>query len=208
MDPARIEELRRRIDADPTSIAFAELAEEYRRSGHFREAIALCRTGLARHPAYLSARVTLGRALTEVGDLPSARAELEQVLRVAPASLAALRALADVHQRLGEPEVARMLLERASATAQEDLDLHEASDEIARHLAPRANAALAPETPPDVPDPADATDRQPVVAVTEATREMPKEQADPRAAQLAALERFLSAIESATRRAGDSTSPR
>ena len=76
---------------DPASIAFAALAEEYRRAGQFDEAIATCRAGLLRHPAYLSARVTLGRALIEIGRFDEARDELEHVLRVAPENLAAIR---------------------------------------------------------------------------------------------------------------------
>ena len=65
-DSARIQELRRRVQVDPASIAFAALAEEYRRGGRFEEAIETCAVGLQRHPSYLSARVTLGRALLEV----------------------------------------------------------------------------------------------------------------------------------------------
>jgi hypothetical protein len=101
-DTARIEELRRRVQMDPASIAFAALAEEYRRSRLFDDAIAACRTGLQRHPAYLSARVTLGRSLLEIGSYDEARQELEHVLRVAPENLAAIRALAEIHHRAGE----------------------------------------------------------------------------------------------------------
>jgi hypothetical protein len=101
-DTARIEELRRRVQMDPASIAFAALAEEYRRSRQFDDAIATCRTGLQRHPAYLSARVTLGRSLLEIGRHDEARLELEHVLRVAPENLAAIRALAEIHHRAGE----------------------------------------------------------------------------------------------------------
>lgn len=101
-DTARIEELRRRVQMDPASIAFAALAEEYRRSRQFDDAIATCRTGLQRHPAYLSARVTLGRSLLEIGRYDEARQELEHVLRLAPENLAAIRALAEIHHRAGE----------------------------------------------------------------------------------------------------------
>jgi tetratricopeptide (TPR) repeat protein len=101
-DTARIEELRRRVQTDPASIAFAALAEEYRRAGQFDDAIATCRTGLQRHPAYLSARVTLGRSLLETDRYDEARQELEQVLRAAPENLAAIRALAEIHHRVGE----------------------------------------------------------------------------------------------------------
>jgi tetratricopeptide (TPR) repeat protein len=98
----RIDELRRRVDKDPSSIAFAQLAEEYRRMGEYVEAVKICRDGLQRHPGYLSAQVTLGRALLELKNFDDARTELEAVLKVAPDNLAAIRALADIHQQTGE----------------------------------------------------------------------------------------------------------
>ena len=101
-DNPRIEELRRRVQADPASIAFAALAEEYRRVGRFEEAIETCSAGLKRHPSYLSAHVTLGRALIEVGRFSEAEQELQLVLRAAPENLAAIRGLADIHNRRGE----------------------------------------------------------------------------------------------------------
>jgi len=42
-------------------------AEELRRAGEYQEAVDTCRAGLRVHPGYLSARVTLGRALIELG---------------------------------------------------------------------------------------------------------------------------------------------
>jgi tetratricopeptide repeat protein len=113
-DNPRIEELRRRVLADPASIAFAALAEEYRRIGHYEEAITTCRAGLQRHPAYLSARVTLGRALIETGDYDAAREELQTVLKSAPENLAAIRGLAQIHERMGhsaemDPQLAEMM---------------------------------------------------------------------------------------------------
>lgn len=101
-DSPRIEELKRRVQSDPASIAFAALAEEYRRAERFEEAIETCTVGLVRHPSYLSAHVTLGRALIEVGRIDEARQELESVLKLAPENLAAIRGLADIHHRLGE----------------------------------------------------------------------------------------------------------
>ena len=101
-DDARIEALRKRLQKDPGSIAFAQLAEEYRRAGRFHESIEVCRAGLARHPGYLSARVTLGRALLEIGDIDSAQRELNDVLRVAPDNLGAIRGIAEVHRKKGE----------------------------------------------------------------------------------------------------------
>jgi thioredoxin-like negative regulator of GroEL len=99
VESTRIEELRRRVLRDPASVAFAALAEEYRRLGRFGDAIDTCRAGLLRHPSYQSARVTLGRALIDTGDFDAAAAELDCVLRAAPENLAAIRALAEIHRR-------------------------------------------------------------------------------------------------------------
>src|SRR5260370_359863 len=96
-----IQNLRRRVRKDPASIAFAQLAEEYRRAGQYQESVDACRAGLGVHPGYLSARVTLGRALIETGHLDDALRELELVLKSAPENLAAIRGIADIHQKQG-----------------------------------------------------------------------------------------------------------
>jgi len=101
-DSSRLDELRSRVDRDPASIAFAQLAEEYRRTGEFEEAVRICRAGLQQHPDYLSARVTLGRALMELQQYDDAKAEFEHVLLSAPDNLIAIRSMADIHQRRDE----------------------------------------------------------------------------------------------------------
>lgn len=160
-DSPRIEELRRRVQLDPASIAFAALAEEYRRAGRYEEAITACTAGLQRHPAYLSAHVTLGRALLEVGKYDEAREELEHVLRLAPENLAAIRGLAEIQHRGGElPES-----HEASAAPAFEMPLAPAAPPAAEPTPPQAweygvfDAPLtpAPEPPPaaaSAPDPA------------------------------------------------------
>ena len=111
----------------------AQLAEEHRRAGEYEDAIQVCRTGLEQHPGYLSARVTLGRALLETGEYADAQAELEHVLRAAPDNLAAIRALAELHQRReeGDPGSGR----RPDARSQEDTETEgEALPELAAEL--------------------------------------------------------------------------
>ena len=98
-----IEQLKRRVQMDPASIAFAALAEEYRKAGRVDEAIATCVAGLKRHPSYVSARVTLGRALVAAQRDEEARREFEAVLRSAPDNLVATRALADIAGRRDAP---------------------------------------------------------------------------------------------------------
>lgn len=72
-------------------------AEQLRRSGNPAGAIDLCRDALARFPGHLSARVTLGWALLDLGRLKEAREEFETVRRSAPDNFAAIRGLAQLH---------------------------------------------------------------------------------------------------------------
>ena len=136
-DNQRIDDLRRRVQKDPASIAFAQLAEECRRAGRYQEAVAVCHAGLQIHPGYLSARVTLGRALIELEQLEPARAELERVLKSAPENLAAIRGLAEIHHRLGSLGEALTQYRSALALAQNDPDLQEAVEELSRELQPQ-----------------------------------------------------------------------
>lgn len=142
-DNPRLEELKRRVQRDPASISFAALAEEYRRLGRFEEAVETCRSGLQRHPAYVSARVTLGRALMDMGDYDGATGELEQVLRAAPENLAAIRALADIHRRRGElPETAQVVSDGAYGSS-EPSEPARVAVQSAPVAMPVENAALA-----------------------------------------------------------------
>jgi len=136
-DNPRIEELRRRVQKDPASIAFAPLAEDYRRAGRYEEAIETCEAGLERHPGYLSAHVTLGRSLIEVGQLDRAHDELSGVLRAAPENLAALRGLAEIHHRKGDLAKALDYYRAALEFARHDPDLEQVVAEISRELEPK-----------------------------------------------------------------------
>lgn len=141
-DTSRIEELRRRVQRDPASIAFAQLAEEYRRAGRYPEAIETCESGLAHHPGYLSARVTLGRSLLETGELESAQLELKQVLRAAPENLAALRGLAEIHHRRGELHEALAHYRTALEFARHDPELEHLVEQIQLELEPNGAAPV------------------------------------------------------------------
>jgi len=139
-DIHRIDDLRRRVQKDPASIAFAQLAEELRRAGELQESIEICRAGLAIHPGYLSARVTLGRALLEINDLEEAKAELEQVLKSAPENLAAIRGLAEILHRQGSLAPALAQYRTALALAKNDPDLQRTVAELAAQVEPKKPA--------------------------------------------------------------------
>ena len=146
-DNPRIEELRRRVERDPSSIAFAQLGEEYRRAGHYAEAIETCRAGLDRHPGYLSARVTLGRALIETGELDAAEQELTRVLEAAAENLAAIRGLADIHHRRHDLPTALAYYRRALALAQNDPDLEQTVADVERAIGSVSTPPRRPEEP-------------------------------------------------------------
>ncbi len=143
-DNPRIEDLRRRIQKDPASIAFAQLAEEYRRAGEIEEAVRVCRAGLAIHPGYLSARVTLGRALIEANQLEEAQHELEIVLKSAPENLAAIRGLADIFHRRGDLAEALDQYRLALGMARNDPDLEHAVSQLAHELGPATHVPAPP----------------------------------------------------------------
>jgi len=133
----RIEDLRRRVQKDPASIAFAQLGEEYRRAGLCKEAVEVCRAGLTIHPGYLSARVTLGRALIELHELDAPRAEFETVLKGAPENLAAIRGLAEVFHKNGALAEALAQYRAALNIARNDPDLEQTVAELTRQLTPK-----------------------------------------------------------------------
>ena len=157
-DNQRIEDLRRRVQKDPTSIAFAQLAEELRRAGQLQESVDACRAGLAIHPSYLSARVTLGRALLELNDIDHAAEELGIVLKSAPENLAAIRGLGEIHHRNGDLTAALAQYRAALALARNDPDLQETVAQLTRELEPASASDPADEDTPS----ADSTDSEPL----------------------------------------------
>jgi hypothetical protein len=72
-------------------------AESLRRDGHPAAAVDVCRDALIRFPGHLSARVTLGWALLDLGKWREAQHEFETVRKQAPDNLAAIRGLAKLH---------------------------------------------------------------------------------------------------------------
>jgi tetratricopeptide (TPR) repeat protein len=140
-DRARIDDLRRRVQKDPASIAFAQLAEECRRAEEYQEAVDTCRAGLALHPGYLSARVTLGRSLIELDQLDEAQVELDLVLASAPENLAAIRGLAEIFHRRGALTEALRHYRAALALARNDPDLERTVSELSRAIEPKAPAS-------------------------------------------------------------------
>ena len=138
-EDSRIQELERRVEHDPASIAFAQLAEEYRRSGRLDDAVRVCRAGLVRHPGYPSVRVTLGRALLALGRRSEAQVELEAAVTEAPEHIGATRALEELRRwSPAEPSL-----------AEDGPALHELEHWLDAVRADRATRATTSASPPE-----------------------------------------------------------
>ena len=102
-----------RLARDPSSLAFAQLAELYRKAGRTQDAIALCRQGLARYPQYTTARLTLARTCLTEGRLDEAMTELRIVLEATPKDVQCLRLASEIERRRGNIDGAAEYLETA-----------------------------------------------------------------------------------------------
>jgi len=116
-DPAITGAIRRheeRLQRDPESLAFAQLADLYRKSGRARDAIALCRRGLDRYPHYTTARLILAKTLLGEGDHDAALAELTSILGESPKEAQAHRLSAEIHRLRGDLDAAAHHLDVAA----------------------------------------------------------------------------------------------
>ena len=115
-DDALVAAIRRheeRLARDPGSLAFAQLADLYRRAGRTQDAITLCRQGLERYPQYTTARLILARAWLADDRLDEAAAEIRIVLDQNPKDVQCLRLAAEVERRQGNLDGAADHLEQA-----------------------------------------------------------------------------------------------
>jgi tetratricopeptide (TPR) repeat protein len=103
-----------RLARDPMSLAFAPLADAYRKAGRVADAIRLCREGLTRFPDYTTARLILAKAYLDVGDAGTALAELRAVLATSPKDAEAHRLAAEIHRKAGRLEEAAGHLEQVA----------------------------------------------------------------------------------------------
>jgi tetratricopeptide (TPR) repeat protein len=112
---AAIRRQEERLARDPSSLAFAQLADLYRKAGRSADAIATCRAGLQRYPHYTTARLILAKTLLAENDPAAALAEIETILQVSPKDVQCHRLAAEAHRRLGRLDAAVRSLEAAVA---------------------------------------------------------------------------------------------
>jgi tetratricopeptide (TPR) repeat protein len=110
---ATIRRQEERLTKDPTSLAFAQLADLYRKAGRPADAIATCRSGLLRYPHYTTARLILAKTLLAENDPAAALEEIEAILQVSPKDVQCHRLAAEAHRRMGRLDAAVQSLESA-----------------------------------------------------------------------------------------------
>jgi len=103
-----------RLARDPTSLAWASLADAYRKAGRTREAIGLCREGLQRFPDYHTARLILAKAHLDEGDTETAVAELTSILATGAKDAEAHRLAGEAHLKAGRVDLAAAHLAEAA----------------------------------------------------------------------------------------------
>lgn len=96
---SEIDKLERRHRENPEGRTFAPLADAYRKAGDIPRALEILRTGLQRHPEYLSASIVLGRCHLDLGDLAAAESAFRRVLELDKENVIAIKALADITER-------------------------------------------------------------------------------------------------------------
>lgn len=138
---AEIEDLKKKLSQNPDSLTFVPLAEAYRKSGMYKEAVEICRTGLEKHPAYTSARVVLGRLYLEQELFDEASEELKKVEAVDHDNIM-------VHSMLGNIYVKKQMFAQAVEQFQRVLSLNPEDMETQEKL---QEALSAKQTVPSEP---------------------------------------------------------
>ena len=115
LDGSTDEEIRRfeeQYRRQPESLVFARLADAYRKAGEPGRALELLEEGIAQHPDYLSAHIVRARTFRDLGRDGDARGAFERVLELDVQNLVAIRGLADLARRGGDPDGERRWLGR------------------------------------------------------------------------------------------------
>ncbi|MGA1875936.1 MAG: tetratricopeptide repeat protein, partial [bacterium] len=101
-----LESLKKKYRHHPRKRYFFPLANAYREHKKLNECIETFRKGLSLYPGYWAAKVALGRALLEKGDLEEALRELEEAAPHVPENLLMHELLASIYVKQGKLEKA------------------------------------------------------------------------------------------------------
>lgn len=159
---SEIEKLERRYAENPQGLTFAPLAEVHRKNGDVARALELLRPGLTVHPDYIPASIVLGRCHLDLGELPAAEAAFNHVLSLDAENVIALKALADIAERMFRFDDAERVLNALLAV---DRSNDEARDQLSRVDAARQQAEAGASVAPETVEAAEAAPHDPAAAV-------------------------------------------
>lgn len=124
---SEIQKLEARFAENPDGRFFAPLADAYRKAGDPDRALEVIQGNLAKHPDYLSAHIVLGRCYLDKKDDAGATRAFERVLELDSENIIALKSLAEIAERVGQPDEARrwlmrlLTVDQMNSEAEEDL---------------------------------------------------------------------------------------
>jgi hypothetical protein len=101
-----ISSLEERLRIIPDSLAFARLADLYRKTGKIDRAIDICEKGIKLNPAYITGHLVLSRCYLKQKRLEEAAETLKKVCAMDWRNIAAIWMLADIYLQLGLTEKA------------------------------------------------------------------------------------------------------
>ena len=122
-DPALAGAIRRqeeRLEREPTSAVFSQLAELYRRAGRTADVVACCREWLSRHPRDAAGRLALARGLADEGHVDAAAGQVRALLELEPGDVESHRFLAELARQRGDIDTAVRHLEEVVALDGDD----------------------------------------------------------------------------------------
>ncbi len=145
---SEIEKLERRYAENPQGLTFAPLAEVHRKNGEVQRALDLLGPGLEIHPDYIPASIVLGRCHMDLGDVHAAEKAFLHVLALDGENVIALKALADISERLLKfDEAERWLRTLLSVDRSND----DAREQMQRVEVSRRQAEVASSAEPSAP---------------------------------------------------------
>ena len=127
-----IRALTARVADEPTSLAFLDLAEALRRRGQLEAAGKVARGGLSRYPGLADAHDLMARILSDQGDLAGAFDSWADALRLDPMRTGALKGIAFLYFRAGDPAAAIEHLQRAAEADPDDISIAQALAKVRR----------------------------------------------------------------------------
>jgi tetratricopeptide (TPR) repeat protein len=112
------------------------------RAGRYEEAVTAFRKAVAAAPESVTARIDLGSALGELGDVEAALAEYDKALEIAPANPTALFNAGQLRARRGELEIALEHLRSAAQMGPEDATIRLQLADLLRRIGDLDNALI------------------------------------------------------------------